>query len=164
MARMKKTGALALVICLAVLMLSGCSGSREFTSNGISITLPSYFKVSEAEGQTACFKSNNVIVLALREGFELMDSFADMELWDYALMVLDANGFDCDLNEEGNMVWFEYERTEGEQGAGYHYLACCYKAEGAFWLVQFSSTASYYPIYRENMFEWARTVAFSDRI
>lgn len=152
-----------MALLLAILAFCGCSVEpKTLTDKGMSITLPGNFRVSEAEGYDVCFERNDCVVFALREAHDAADGFGDLTLKEYTELVLEANDLTEQMTETAKYNYFEFEKTVDGSDEPYSYLACCFRADEAFWLVQFSCMKSDYAKYRSEMLSWADTVTFSD--
>ena len=159
---MKRTVVL-IALLLAALTLAACTPAEKlYSDKGFNITLPGNFRPYDAEAYDVCFENNKCVVFALREPFDAADGFGGLTLKEYAEIVLEANGLDEPITETDKYVYFEYEGQDGGEGEPYLYLACCFKAEDAFWLVQFSALKSDYAQYRDRMLGWGDTVYFTE--
>lgn len=161
---MKRVLFAAAAIVLAVLTAAGCAvADKVYSDKGLSITLPGNFtKYQEETGYDVCYETSKCAVFALKEGFDEAEGFGDMTLSEYTELVLDANELDTPITEEDGFMYFEFEKDVEDSDEPFEYLACCYRAEDAFWLVQFSCAKSDYESYRPKMLEWAKTVTFGD--
>ena len=158
-----------IAVILAVLTLAACAGlkgdgQRQYSSNGLTVTMEKGFREEEAEDYTVCFAKDDFVVFALREGFDEAAGFGDITLDEYAEFVLASNGLEKPIQSGDGFKYFEFENTVTEDGETfrYNYIACCYRAANAFWLVQFSCPRSKYDEARSKMLEWASTVTFND--
>lgn len=137
-------------------------GNKKFTSNGMSITLTNNFVKRNIQGYTACFDSKDVAVFTLKEGFELIDGFENYTVAEYGKLVLQANNFNSSvkLKTSGELLYFEYTFLNQENGETYHYTTFLYKADDAFWSIQFATLENKSSEYRQTIFDWASTVEF----
>ena len=156
-----------LACMLLVGTLSGCSmfGAKEktFSKAGMSITLTSDFEEKELESLTVYYESSNAIVAVLKEEFTLFDSLdlaaEDLTLNDYADLVLANNGLNAEIKEANGLVYFNYEKDAN--GKSNTYLATVYKADDAFWLIQYCCPTDDYQKMEPGFIEWAQTVTFA---
>ena len=141
---MKKITALVLCILLVASMLTGCfSGTKEFTCQDLTITVPVLMKdvssKSDFSSFTFALDSSKIAIFGLKEDFSSIPNGADMGVMAYANAVIKANGTKAMAISRSNhdYVYFTYqsETTEGT----FEYVAGCFKGEDAFWLVQISS-------------------------
>jgi hypothetical protein len=161
-----KTKKIVAVVLMLVMVFTfvGCKVKDVvFTCQELSITLTENFKETEIEGYTACFDSPDIAVFTLKEEFSLMTGFEDYTIDQYADLVLQANS---DRNPEtvkidglGNCIKYTFYNTELNQD--YTYIAALYKADTAFWMVQFACKTEEYPQREEFFIERAKTVTFS---
>lgn len=129
---------------------------KTFTDSGMTITLTNEFEREQSEQFTVCYDSNKVAVFALKEPFSLVESFQDYTLKEYGELVLRNNGSSSKLKTVDELYMFEYDDTKGK----YTYFAFVYKADDAFWLVQFATLTELADEYEAKVIEWAKTVSF----
>ena len=135
--------------------------AKTFSSDGMQITLTEEFTKTEYSGFTVCYDSRDVAVFGLKESFSLAAGFENYTLQEYAQLVLDANGFEgsVSVQDSNDLVWFEYV-AKGADNQDYYYFCVTYKADDAFWLVEFTTAEDQ----AEDMFEsfilWAKSVTF----
>ena len=141
---MKKLIALAVCVLLVASMLTGCfSGTKEYTCQNLTMTIPSNMKdvssKSDFSSFTFALDSKKVAILGLKEGFSSLPNGADMTAFSYAEAVIKANGIQAmAINRSNhNYAYFRYE-AETDQGK-FEYVAGCYKGEDAFWMVQIAA-------------------------
>ena len=130
---------------------------KTFTDSGMTITLTNEFEREQSEQFTVCYDSNKVVVFALKEPFSLVDGFKDYTLKEYGELVLRNNGFSSSkLKTVDELYMFDYKDAKGK----YTYFSFVYKADDAFWLVQFATSTELADEYEAKMIEWAKTVSF----
>lgn len=139
--------------------LGGAPEAKTFTKDGMSIALTDDFEEMSAENYTVAYNSNKIVVLALKEKFDVFPGFEDYTLEQYAQLVLTANGMDYDLNTQGNLCYFEYDFTT-EMHVEYHYVTFHYKAGDAFWMIQFATPKNNYEKAQAQIMSWAESVTF----
>ncbi len=132
-----------LLLVIALLILTSCGlfqeSPKDFSSNGMTVTLTNRFVEGELEDYTFGFASTNVAVFGLKESFSLLGGLEDLTVEDYAGMVQRANDkTDAALQREGERLWFEYEFENTETDQTFHYWVHLYKSGDAFWMIQFS--------------------------
>lgn len=134
---------------------------KDFSSNGMTITLTDEFVKTDVENYTVAYDSKNVAVFALKEAFALADGFQDYTLEQYGNLVLQNNNLSASKlqNLEG-LTEFEYEFTNPDTKDTYKYFSFVYKADDAFWLVQFATLTENVDEYSPKILEWAKTVSF----
>ena len=134
---------------------------KEFSSNGMTITLTTAFKEGDYITQTASYVSKDVIVLALKESFASSEGFGDISLKEYGELVLKANKkTDIGLSDYDGLQGFEYDATDGNTKQDLHFWLFTYKADDAFWLIQFCTLQEYQQEFRDKILFWAKSVRF----
>lgn len=134
---------------------------KDFSYNGMNITLTDEFVKTDIENYTIAYGSKNVAIVALKEAFTLVDGFQDYTLEQYGNLVLQNNNLSSAKikNIEG-LVGFEYEFTNPNTKEIYKYFSFVYKSNDAFWLVQFATLTEDVDEYRSRIIEWAKTISF----
>lgn len=151
-----------LVIITLIISLTGCSlfasapKDKTFTKSGMSITLTEDFNEKEIVSYTATYESTHVAIFALKEEFNLLAGFEDYTLDEYAGMVIENNGKDCQVEHKDDLTYFTFDYAAN--GKTYKYLSCVYKGTDAFWLIQFSTVADEYGKYESDIIKWAQSV------
>lgn len=112
------------------------------------------------EGFTACYGTDDVVVLATEEAFSLMAGFSSYTIEDYGNLILQNNTIGATLQTAPNgLVYFEYEATSD---ATYRYRAYLYKESDAFWMIQFAVEASAFAEYEDEIQAWAASIVFDE--
>lgn len=136
---------------------------KVFSDAGMTVTLTNEFKKATAEGYTTAYDSKNVAVFALKESFSSAPGMADMTLAQYANLVLQANGYtSSQVHTADGLTWFEFDFTNTQTNEKYHYFAYMYKANDAFWLVQFATLSENVQTYKADIAGWAKSVTFGN--
>lgn len=134
---------------------------KDFSSNGMTITLTDEFIKTDIENYTVAYDSKNVAVFALKEAFALADGFQNYTLEQYGNLILKNNNLSAsELQNLDGLTEFEYEFTNPNTKDTYKYFSFVYKADDAFWLVQFATLTENVNEYRTQILEWAKTVSF----
>lgn len=138
------------------------SEPKDFSSDGMTITLTDEFVKTDIENFAVAYGSKNVAVFALKEAFTLVDGSQDYTLEQYGDLVLQNNNLPSSKiqNSEG-LTGFEYEFTNPDTKDTYKYFSFVYKSNDAFWVVQFATLTENADEYRSKIFEWAKTVSFN---
>ena len=168
---MKRIIALFLAVFFAFSLVSCFSYNKsyegkpkDFTVEELTITLTDEFmKMSfAADGYTAAYGATDTTLLVLKETFKELNIDNSYTAEDYAWAVHDGYSTDyiTDVYTEDGLVCFEFGATTDE-GDPLEYLAVCYKAEDAFWLLLFATDEPIYDEYRFYYMSWAKTVRFS---
>lgn len=164
---MKKVISVFVLISVFASILCGCSllaaksgSDKEFSGEGLTITLTDNFKTADIEGYTLCYDSFDVGVFALKESVSDYPILADVTLDEYKEYVLEANSEKSpkeDPSIEGLKV-LKYEYYVDTKKANYTYFISLYKAQDSFWLVQFACKSSDFADYEPYFIKWAKSV------
>jgi len=161
---MKKILSCMLVVLL-LLSFAACGSNsvKEFTSNGMTITLTDGFKKTNYEGYTVCYDSKDVAVFVLKESFSLQEGLSDMSVDDYAELVKSANASKkpSAISKKNGLTSMEYKFLNEEENQTYRYYSAMFKGPDAFWLVQFACKEELYDAKKDTFIEWAKTVEFA---
>lgn len=131
---------------------------KDFSDDGMSITLTEEFSALEYEGFTQCYEGKQAAVMALKEAFSQTPELKNYTVEEYGRLVLRANSMDeDDLVVNGGLVYFTYVGT-AEGGKEYFYLAAVYKGSDGCWLIQFAAPESLRDEYEPKFLQWAASV------
>ena len=134
---------------------------KDFSSNGMTITLTDEFVKTDVENYTVAYDSKNVVVFALKEAFTLAEGFQDYTLEQYGNLVLQNNNLSSSkIEDKEGLIGFEYEFTNPDTKDTYKYFSFVYKSNDAFWLVQFATLTENVDEYSSKIIEWAKTISF----
>ena len=135
--------------------------AKTFSTDGMQITLTDAFQKSNYAGFDVCYDSRDAAVFVLKESFTLMDGFENYTLTEYGQLVLDANGFDSSvqLKQTDGLTYFDYV-AKGSDNADYYHFCVVYKANDAFWLVEFAVRESNAEDMVDTLIQWAKSVTF----
>ena len=148
-------------------ILSGLSSSptpqaASFSADSMSIILTDAFRETEAENYTVAYDSQDVAVFALKEPFSLADGIENYTIEQYGHLVIKNNGLDsAELETDGKLTGFRYEYTNPETNDTYQFFSYVYKADDAFWLIQFATLRENAEEYSQQISQWAESVTFS---
>ena len=125
---MKKIVAVLLLVAALATMV-GCNkkvyeaNAKEFTSNGLTITLTDAFVETKQEGYTVCYDSKSVAVIALKESFSLQADVKDWTLEYYADLIKSSNSAHSPSNpvKVGDRMVIEYTFYNPDTNITYHY-------------------------------------------
>lgn len=152
---------------IGYLLVSGPSSpktpeSKTFSSNGMTITLTDEFKETSIENFTVVYDSENIAVFVLKEAFVLADGFENYTLEQYASLVIQANSLSSsEIKTADGLTGFTFDFTNPETKDTYRYFSYVYKAEDAFWLVQFATLSENAEAHAAEITEWAKSIKFS---
>ena len=140
----------------------GSGADKTFTVDNLQITLTDEFMKTPVDGYTAALGSEDVAVFFIKEEFSLAEGFGDYTLEQYGELVVKNNGLTADaLKSENGLKYFEYEAQNPDSKVNYCYVGFMYKANDAFWIVQFAVAEEEYEAYRSDFGKWAGTVTFN---
>ena len=132
---------------------------KTFTCDGMSITLTDEFSEIEAETFTVAYGSKEVAAFILSEPFALYDGSENYTAQEYMELFIEFNGISsAEVKNSDGLTFCEYNRTLPSTGEVYTYFAYVYKAEDAFWLVQFATADKNADANREDIAEFAKSV------
>lgn len=167
-----KRMAALLISVMLVLSITGCSGNKakDFTVDDMTITLTNSFVEGAVETQTAVYSNDDYIVTVLKQDFmqlETMNMPTDMDVGTYALMVIEENGLDSDIEileseveDYSYVVGFTYEKQIEE--ANYSYYTTVYRSDSAYWFIQFATKTEQFEEAKPQFIKWAKTVRFAN--
>jgi len=159
---MKKVLSLALVLILMLSLVSCAPKPKEFSKDGMTITLTNSFWEKAMDGYTICYDSRKDAVFVLKEAFSLFDGAENLTLDQYAEMVRKNNESrsPSEIKKEEGLTIMEYTFLNESNGTKYAYMTTMFKTSDAFWLIQFTCAESDYETHRASFIEWAKSVKF----
>lgn len=158
---------LAVIVILGLigvyLLTGGGASKKDFSADGISITLTEDFERVFVDGFALSCKSHDVAMFVLKEPFTLMEGAENLQVQEYANIVFQYNiqAANAQLLTDGNTTWFEYSYTNTMENKDYHFFIYVFKSDDAFWLVQFATPEALAQEYKPQFLDWAKTVDFS---
>lgn len=145
-----------------ILLMSSCSAKmRNFEKDGMLITLTSDYKETEPGNLTSYYKSPRAAVTSVKKDIDLLNELgisSDISTLDYAELIVKSSGIEVSVYEQNALTYFEY--AENTNFGSFKYLACVYKDDDAFWLVQFSCQADIYNDMKSEFLKFAQSVSF----
>ena len=151
----------AIISFTVVFLVLNNETPKTFTKLEMQIQLTNKFAEKDLISQTAYYESRDMVVTALREGFDLAPGISSWSLTTYAQNCLKANnltGIEIHTSEKGNYTYFIYEKSLN--GKSYTYLATCHKSQSAFWLIQFGTYTSKFESSKDKMFTYIDSIIF----
>ncbi len=137
------------------------TASKAFSADGMRITLTEDFTSASVDGYTACYDSQDVAILVIKENFSLLDGLEEYSLDQYGNSVLQRNQLSsAELKHDNGLTYFEYDYVI--QNDTYYYFSVVYKADDAFWFMQFVTLKDNAERYSDKLIQWAKSVQFSD--
>lgn len=140
---MKKITALLVCVLLVASMLTGCfGGSREFTCQDLTMSVPGGMRDVSSNSDYSQFTftldSSKVAIFGLREKFSDFDG-QDMSVKEYAEAVIKANNHNSLAIQRSNEDYYYFTYEAKNADGAYKYVAGCFKGKDAFWLVQIAA-------------------------
>ena len=160
---MKKLVSLILATVLLFALAScGAAQPKDFSSNGMTVTLTTAFKENTQAGYTVCYDSAKVAVFVLKESFSLQPGAENLTLDEYAELVHQSNASKSPsaIVKQDGFHSMEYSFLNESENQTYSYYCAMFKASDAFWLVQFACKEGDYDSYQDTFVDWAKTVKF----
>lgn len=138
--------------------------SEVFSFDEMKITLTNEFAETDVDGYTVCYVSEKVLVLALKESYELVDGFENYTLEEYGNLVITNNNLEskCQLQSDDGLTYFKYQYTDSEKNTTYDYFSVVYKGTDAFWMMQFVTDEEDTADYQQHLAEWAKSVELTN--
>ena len=114
-----------------------------FDCQGLRITLTEEFAETPVPGYTACYSAGDTAVFLLREGFDAMEGFEELDLNGYGAMILANNRMDqtVTLQTQDGLTVFDQVLSDAQTGTEYYYYCGLFKGTDAFWMVQITTLA-----------------------
>ena len=159
---MKKILSLALVLVMLLGVLTGCS--KEFTKEGLTISLtPSFTDQTDAgytTDATFLYVSPSCAVIGTRDDRASLEALVGpLTLESYGSLIIDLNGTNSILSQVDGLYIFDYEATT--EGLSYTYLSAVYESDDAFWLVQVYCGTEKYESQYDTMLGYLKSVTIS---
>lgn len=159
---------LSVILLAVILCFTSCSAvsykpdAKEFSKDGLSITLDMSFSEVEHEAYTAAYQSDKILVFTLKDKFELFGKSNyrdDMTLTEYAQLTISSNGYTTEPFTEDGLVGFAYNYTEN--GQDYTFIGYVFKGTDAFWHLQFGAKAEEFEALKKDILKFAKQVKIS---
>ena len=163
---MKKSISLIALMAALSLLLTGCGitqllEDQTINYGDLTMTLPGYYQDYSqqefAQNYSFVYGFNDVAIMGLREEITLFTSYgSDLTLEEYAQMVIDGNGLNCEVETVDGLITFSF--TSENSGQTHAYLAAVYQSARAFWLIQIGCLENNYENNREKFINILKTV------
>ncbi len=167
-----KIGIIVLIIAAIVGFVIGFSSTfsngngdtKQFKCDEMQITLTDEFMKVPVTDFDACFANEDIVVLVIRDDFNLMDGLENYSLQEYGELSLDVNGLTevSELNEINGITYYEYEAENTEENSTYYYYATIFKSNDAFWTIQFAVLTENAEQYMPQLIEMSETITFDE--
>ena len=150
---------IGLVTSLAPLFIT--PDAKEFTKNGISITLNEHFIEESYDDFDAVYNSGSITVFMRSEKFGGDEEFAAMALDENCVALIKINEINASVKHKDGLTYYEYSFLS-DQSINCRCLCFVYKTSDSFWLIQFAIEESDYSLYEEDIFTYAKSVKFGN--
>ncbi len=147
--------AVAVILAAIFSFLNPYSIKKDFSKDGITITLTKNFHEEVLDPFHAVYSSKDVAVFCVKEEFSLLDD-CDLTVTEYAEFVIEYSEVDAVVKEKDDLVTFSY--IEDAEGEDYYYFASFYKGSDAYWTVQFACKSSEQKALEPTIVEYAQSV------
>ena len=172
--KQSKTRHIVSIVCAVVLLAVGIfsvkllskpkeAAPKEFSEQGISITLTDAFSKFEEEDYALCCSSKTSSVYIAREEYASVKELEELPLSEYARYVAMANSQitkDSGPYTGNGYLYYEYSAPDEDMGLNACYYVSLYKASDSFWIVNFITLDNKYEELRPQFIQWAESVRF----
>ncbi len=157
-----------LAVCVIIGVIMGVGSSlyepplepQVFVEDNMEITLTNHFWDEEYEGYAGIYYSDDMNVYIVRDDFTSYEGLEDYTLEEYIDLVIEINEFaTAKVYTENDMVWYENRVTE--DGEGYYFYSYVYKADDAFWYIQFCVLEENKDELKDTVLQYAKSVKFN---
>ncbi len=129
---------------------------KQYTKDGMSITLPKVFEEVNYGGLTVCYNTDEITVFVCKETVkaESLEEYAD---------IVYENNADVDpspIEKIEGLTTMEYSYYNPAAQVRIWYFTVMYEGPDAFWQFQFACDDAHYEAYKPHFIEWAKTVTF----
>lgn len=151
------------IIVLMIVTLSGCSAKpKNFTVNGLTITLTEEFSVGSAANYDVYISNDDVSFSAVEEDADTLEyaGYEIASLNDYSLEILELNKASKDsLIKRDNYYYFT--NTSTKSGASFTYVHCMFKGNSSYWVCEFVCKTKDYKRLENKILGWADTIVIN---
>ena len=136
------------------------SKPKQFSAEGMTITLTEAFKSTQISDFTSCYESKEVLVMNTKQSFAEIPGLKNMTLEEYRTALTANVQADREMKDYGGIPGFEYDYTSPDYKESYHYRVYLFKTDDAFWIVEFATRQNKFSSWEAKIGEWAKTVTF----
>lgn len=127
-----------------------------FTHYGLSITLNEDFVTEDKNEVYAVYTSNEISVTSAHIP---LGYFADYSVAEFSDRHIETNRLDTVTQQKDGLTFYEYEVTYSKNNQ-WHHTTFFYKTDDYFYIVLFSIRKDLYDDYKDDIFEYAKSVTF----
>ena len=135
---------------------------KEFSAEGVTITLTNEFHKTQVSGLTAAYESRDVVVGLQKEAFGA-SGWENYSARQYIDAMIDHNPekfSSAIVKESEGLVGFTYQAIDPGTKQMCNYYCYAYKTDDAFWLVQFAVLNKDAQQHEQSIVDWAKSVKF----
>jgi len=131
---------------------------KDFSAQGMTITLTDEFRKFNDDEYTAVYDSAKVAVFVSK-----VDATKEDSLAEFAEML----AVYCDLSPDSvktadGLTYITYNNINSQNNVTYRYTAYLYQTDDAFWVVEFATDKKDADDYAKKITEWAKSVRFAE--
>lgn len=155
--------AITFFLIMSIVLFFGISDNKpkEFSKEGMSITLNNKFNEVPQDGFTTSYISEKVAIYVNKEKFSSYKDIEKYSLKDYADILAKTNNFDTTVKKNNGLTYFEVKKQDSKSKSVDYYIVV-YKTSDAFWNFQFNTLDEDFKGQQDNIIEWAKSVNFLD--
>ena len=150
-----------LLLCMLLLSASCSAKAKEFSKDGMHITLTDAFSEGKYYDMTAYYdwEEEDVTVSAMKEEFSVLEENGEstaLSLEEYAEVLMEASELTAEVQTENGLTYFTFEKTPYD--VTYLYYAMVFRTDDAYWLFQFVCPKEKQETYEAQFMEWAGSI------
>lgn len=138
---------------------------KEFSTEGVTITLTNEFQKTKQEGFVAAYRSREVFIAVQKEPFDSASVLETYSVEQYLQEMIEHNADKLgpvSVTDADGLIGFVSKGKDSKTGKPCHYYYYCYKSEDAFWLIQFAVHEEDVEKYGQSIIDWAKSVRFEE--
>ena len=129
---------------------------KDFSAQGMTITLTDEFRKYNDDNYIAAYDSENVAVFITKVDTDEDDSFAEYTEFLAVYCGLTSD----DVETADGLTHFTYTNVGSQNNVEYQYAVYFYETDDAFWAVEFATDKKDADDYAKDITEWAKSVRF----
>lgn len=146
---------IGIVIGFPIGFLSIQPQKKDFSAQGMTITLTDEFRQVEVENFTVAYDSAKLTVYASK--IDILEA----PLAEVAEVFATHSGLTPDdVKTTDGLTYFTYTNISSKNNVKYQYTVCVYQNNDTFWVIQFAIAAKDADDYADKITEWAKSVRF----
>ncbi len=143
---------------------NGDGDAKQFKCDEMQITLTDEFMKVPVSDFDACFATDEIVVLVIRDDFNIMEDLENYSLQEYGELSLEVNELAdvSEVKQNNGIMYYDYEAENEEENSTYYYYATIFKSEDAFWTIQFAVLTEDIEQYMPQIIEYSETITFAE--